>query len=169
MTGMTKKYLEAITLEFSKTGLSKELAEKIGTYRAIYTCLNIIDLSKKYQFDLIKTAEVYFAAGDKAHLVWFRDQIADDSHDGDWDALARLTLRDELDVAQRKMTLAIMKNGSKKASAITLVDQWVKNNQFLFARWDKLLNMLHGSTHVEYAMFFIVIREFIGLLESKVN
>jgi glutamate dehydrogenase len=167
MTGMTKEYLESIKNEFSKTGLPKELGERIGTHRAIYTCLNVIDVAQKYHFDLIKTAEVYFAAGEKAHLVWFRDQIADDSHEGDWDALARLTLRDELDVAQRAMTVAIMKQGSKKLSAVMLITQWIEHNQPLFQRWDKLLSMLHASTHIEYAMFFIVIREFIGLLQTK--
>jgi glutamate dehydrogenase len=168
MTGMTKEYLESITTEFLKTGLSKALGEKIGAYRAIYTCLNIIDIAHKYQFDLIKTAEVYFASGDHANLVWFRDQIADESaHQGDWDSLARLTLRDELDVAQRMMTVAIMKQGSKKTSPVVLIEEWKKQNHPIFKRWEQLLAMLHSSSHVEYAMFFIVIREFIGLLQAN--
>lgn len=168
MTGMTKEYLESIKTEFFKTGLSKALGEKIGAYRAIYTCLNIIDIAQQYQLDLIKTAEVYFASGDQANLVWFRDQIADESsHQGDWDALARLTLRDELDVAQRMMTVAIMKQSAKKTSPRVLIEQWKKQNHHIFKRWEQLLSMLHSSSHVEYAMFFIVIREFIGLLQTN--
>lgn len=167
MAGFTKEYLSSLTKRFLKAGLSKEAAQRIATYRAIYTSLNIIEVSTANHFDLEKTAKVYFAAGERINLVWFRDQIASDSREGHWNALARLTLRDELDISQRALTVAIMNKNKKESSTVKLIQKWVDDNQRALHRWDRLLSMLHGSTSIDYTMFFIAIRELIGLIMAS--
>lgn len=164
MGGYTKQYLETLTDKFAKAGLPKELAQRIATYRAMYTSLNIIDVASKHNFDLLKTAQVYFAAGERINLVWFRDQIAADSRDGHWNIMARLTLRDELDTCQRAFTLAIMKKNKKDTDTVKLIENWIANNQRALTRWEKILEMIHGSTEIEYTMVFIAIRELLGLI-----
>jgi glutamate dehydrogenase len=164
MGGFTKQYLESITQTFLKAGLPKEIARRVATYRAIYTSLNIIDVATKNKFDLIRTAKVYFAGGERINLVWFRDQIANDTREGHWNTLARLTLRDELDISQRALTVAIMNTDRKESNTTNLIDKWVNTNQRALERWDRLLEMLHSSTNIEYTMFFIAIRELIGLI-----
>lgn len=164
MAGYTKEYLHHLTETFMALGLSKEIAKRIATYRAIYTSLNIIEVATVNQFDLVKTAKVYYAAGERINLVWFRDQLAKDSREGHWNTLARLTLRDELDIAQRALTVAIMVKDKKEQDTLKLIEKWSMRNQKSLARWDKLLTMLHSSTNVEYTMFFIAIRELIGLI-----
>ncbi len=164
MAGFTRKYLDELITEFQKAGLSKETAERIATFRAIYTSLNIIDVSTRENFDLIRTAEVYFAAGERVNMVWFRDQINHDSREGRWNALARLTLRDELDTAQRALTVAILKSGTNSLPTATLIQNWMENNKDALKRWDQLLSMLHSSTNIEYSMFFIAVRELLSLV-----
>ncbi len=166
MSGMTKQYLESLADKFFSVGLSKEMAYQIATYRAIYTTLNIIEVSTKNNFDLIKTAKIYFAAGERMNLVWFRDQLSRDTREGHWNVLARLTLRDELDISQRALTVAIMQHNKKENDTNKLIDLWSKNNQHAIARWNNLLSMLHSSTSTEYTMFFIAIRELLGLILS---
>lgn len=167
MGGVTKQYFETLTEQFLKAGLPQEIAQRIATYRAIYTVLNIIEVATRNEFDLVKTAKVYFAAGERMNLVWFRDQIANDAREGHWNALARLTLRDELDISQRALTVAMINRDKKETSATKLIDAWVCNNQRAFERWDRLLAMLHGSSNIEYAMFFIAIRELMGLIMTS--
>lgn len=167
MAGFTRQYLETLTERFVKAGLPKETARRIATYRAIYTSLNIIDVATKHDFDLVKTAKVYFEAGERVNLLWFRDQIANDSREGHWNALARLTLRDELDLAQRALTVAILKNNKKEANTSKLIDQWIDNNKRALQRWERLLSMLHTSSNVDYTMFFIAMRELIGLIMTS--
>ncbi len=167
MGGLTKKYLENLTEKFQKIGLAKEVASRIATYRAIYTSLNIIAVATNNNFDLIKTAKVYFIGGERINLVWFRDQLANDTREGHWNALARLTLRDEFDIAQRALTVAIMDSNKHQSDATKLVDFWMQANQAALARWEKLLTMLHGSNVIEYTMFFIAVRELIGLIANS--
>lgn len=167
MAGFTKKYLESIVEKFQLAGLPKETALRIATYRAIYTSLNIIDVATQNNFDLVKTAKVYFAAGERVNLVWFRDQLSTDTREGHWNAIARLTLRDELDVSQRALTVAIMKSGKKEPDAEKLINEWMSRNQRSIERWEKMLALLHGSNNIEYTMLFIAIRELLGLITTS--
>lgn len=164
MGGYSKSYLEQLRDDFLKAGLSKKDATHIATYRAIYTSLNIIEVATQHKFDLVKTAEVYFGCGERINLLWFRDQIANDTREGHWNILARLTLRDELDVSQRTLTVSIMKADKKNQSASQLIDQWMLKNKRALDRWDRLLAMLYSSGTVDYTMFFISIRELLGLI-----
>ncbi|MCP0913715.1 MULTISPECIES: NAD-glutamate dehydrogenase [Legionella] len=166
MGGFTKQYLASMTMKFQKSGLSQAIAERIATYRAIYTALNIIEVAHINGFDLIKAAKVYFASGERMNLLWFRDQIASESREGHWNTLARFALRDELDNAQQAMTVAIMQSTPDKWDVNRRIDRWVSDNQTIILRWEQLLSMLHSSQAIEYSMFFIVIREFIRLIQA---
>ena len=167
MGGLTKQYLASLTEKFLKASLSKEAARRIAAFRAIYTALNIIDVATQHQFDLLQTAKIYFAAGERVNLLWFRDQIASDSREGHWNALARLTLRDELDAAQRALTISILQKNKKEADAQQLIDQWMNKNQHALSRWNKLLTMVHDNPSVDYSTFFIAIRELMGLIKTS--
>ena len=167
MGGVTKQYLESLTQQFIAIGLPAETASRIATYRAIYSGLNIIEVATQNKFDLIKTAEVYFAVGEQFNLLWFRDQISRDTREGHWNTLSRLTIRDELDFAQRALTVAILKTNKKEKDTEKLIQEWVERNQRALKRWNKLLEQLHSSGSVDYPMFFIAMRELITLVGVK--
>lgn len=167
MGGAIRDYLDALSRQFEEAKLSKEMAHRIATYRAIYTALNIIEVATAHQFDLLKTAQVYFAAGERINLLWFRDQIANDSREGDWNALARLTLRDELDFSQRALTVAIMSKENHAHPASQMIEHWTLRNQHALERWNRLLALVHGSGTIDYTMFFIAIRELVGLIKAS--
>lgn len=164
MSGSTKEYLETLSEQFLKAGLPREYARRIATYRAIYATLNVIEVATKHRIDLVQTAKVYFAVGGKFNLVWFRDQIGADSHQGHWSALARLTLRDELDAVQQLLTLAVFKQAGREKNGLKLMEKWLASNQRIIERWESMLSLLHSSTSVEYSMFFITIRELANLI-----
>lgn len=170
MTGYVKEYLESLVTQFLNAGIPQDIATRVAIYRGIYTLLNVIDVATNNHFDLLTTAKIYFAAGERAHLVWFRDQIANDSREGHWNTLARLTLRDELDLSQRTLTIAIMNHNKKESDPDKLMDSWTKANERLLKRWDNILSLVHASTNIDYTVFFIAIKELLGLLllrESK--
>lgn len=167
MGGFTKHYLASITDKFSKAGLPENVARKIAVDRAIYTALNIIEVATTQKYDLEKTATVYFSCGERINLVWFRDQIANDNREGHWNTLARFTLRDELDISQRALTVAIMRDNLKEKNPAKLIEQWAQHNHRALERWDRLLSLLHSSTQIDYTMFFIAIRELLSLIRAS--
>jgi glutamate dehydrogenase len=166
MSGRTKDYMAKLTKEFSDQGLPQAVAKTIATHRAMYTTLNIIEVATEHKFDLLQTAKVYFTSGERLNLLWFRDQIATDSREGHWNVLARLTLRDELDYAQRTLSVAVMKVDKKETDTNLLIDKWMKKNAEALGRWHKLLSMLHDSNTTDYTMFFIALRELFGFIQA---
>lgn len=168
MSGVTKIYLEALTQQFLKAGLSEDLANHIASYRVAYTALNIIEVATQHNFDLIKTARVYFNVGESFNLVWFRDYIANDVREGSWNMMARLMLRDELDVLQKAFTVEIIKTINKKEADVTkAIALWKNKNALALERWEKVLTAIHESTSVEYTMFFIALDELAKILKSN--
>lgn len=168
MGGVTQHYLETLTEQFQNAGLSRATAQRIAAYRAIYTTLNIIEVARTHKLDMEQTARFYFAAGERLNLLWFRDQMASDTREGYWNQLAKLSLRDELDLAQRTLTQRIMAS-TGKGEVDTRIEAWMAENPAIIERWNKLLSMVHSSGSVDYSMFFIVIREFIRLLNNSLS
>lgn len=164
MSGATKDYLHSLTQQFVQSGLKEIDAEAIAVSRAMYTALNIIEVATIHKFDLVKTAHVYFMIGEKFNLVWMRDQIANDSREGHWNTLARLSLRDELDSLQRQLTVAALKDNKKEPNIAKLIDGWRSNHEHAIKRWENILHMLYASTNIDYVMFFIALRELADLI-----
>ena len=80
---------------------------------ACFLQLQSIFVATENNLDLVKAAKVYFAAGERINLLWFRDQIAHDSREGHWNSLARLTLRDELDYSHDKTLGRVPPTGNR--------------------------------------------------------
>lgn len=170
MSGTTKEYLAALTNQFQQAGLSKDSAKRIATTRAMYTALNVTETAAQNNFDLTKTAEVYFAVGEHFKLVWFRDQIASDAREGHWNTIARLALRDDLDVLQKKLTEVIITFNKKETNAHKLILLWKSQHKAALERWEKILALLSSSPSTEYTMFFISLRELTALIRiSEMN
>ncbi len=159
VSGNTKLYLQSLTEEFIAAGIPKETAKRIATYRALYILLNVISIVAQYKFDIFVTARMYFEIGTRFNFVWFRDQIASDLREGHWYNLARLTLRDELDLLQKKLTILILQSRKNEKNINKMIDHWMESHPRTMTRWETTLEMLLSSANVDYSMFFIALRE----------
>lgn len=167
MGGTTKQYSEQLTKQFLDLGLPIEKAERIAAYRTMYSALNIIEIALKNNFELTRTAKAYYAVGEHFNLLWFRDQIGSDSREGHWNVLSRLTIRDELDIAQRALTIAVLKVRKNEPDVTKLIEKWTSSNLRIYERWNNLLKQLHSTDNVDYPMIFIAMRELINLTVSQ--
>ena len=166
MLGKTKEYLDALALQFVNAGINQDVAHAIAVYRALYISLNVIEISTQHQLDLVETAKLYFIVGGRFNLVWFRDQIASDSREGHWNTMARLSLRDELDLLQKLITVTIIKD-SKEKDPDKKIDSWMSRHHRAMDRWEQLLQLLHSNPAIDYTMFFVSLRELSGWLQAK--
>lgn len=168
ISGDTKNYMDSLTEQFIQAGLDKNVVDQIARSRVLYMALNIIELSSQHQFDLVKTAKIYLLVGERFNFVWFRDQIGSDTRDGHWNTLARLTLRDELDIIQKRLTTAVMETEKKKQSgAHHLIEKWITRHRRALDRWEKILGLLHSSSNIDYTIFFIALRELSDLIYAS--
>ena len=165
MSGTTKIFLDKLTDDFVNQGISVEIAHRVASARAMYTALNIVEVTEEHHFELLKAAEVYFLIGEQFNLLWFRDHLANDNREGYWDTLARLSIRDELDLLQKLLTVVILKHNPKDKDAKNAISTWVADHKRAMLRWESILGMLYNSTNIDYVMFFIALKELYNLIQ----
>lgn len=168
MAGTTKEYLLQLMRQFVAAGLSEQVARRVAVIRAMYNVLNIIEIDSQYNYGLEKTAAVYFEVGTRFNLVWFRDQLAMGNIEGFWDILIRFSLRDELDVIQKSLTLLIFQQNKAEQEADQLLDDWTNMNPHLVDRWKKILEKLYEGASIDFSRFFVALKELSNLLVSRV-
>ncbi|KGP63731.1 hypothetical protein EP47_05045 [Legionella norrlandica] len=167
IVGQTKKQLELNYERFISIGLSQESAKKLSILRVLYTALNITEVATSYSFNLEKTAKVYFAIGGKFKLVWFRDIIANDNREGYKNSMARITLRDEIDLLQRRLTILMLQSRIAYNNENELVQKWIEINKNIFLRWDEVIDVSQETSGSDYTMLFVALRELSNMLDKK--
>jgi glutamate dehydrogenase len=159
MVGVTRDYMEQLTQQFIVAGLPSKIASRIAGCRAMYTALNIVDVAAENNFDLTEAAKVFFAIGAHLELAWFRDQINATSLEDYWDSLARASLRDDLDVEQRALTVSILRHHQNIKGVDERIKIWLKQYHPLLERWTIILSNMRSSTSLNFIMFFVAVRE----------
>jgi glutamate dehydrogenase len=167
--GTTKEYITKVTNSFINAGLPTDKAERIAISRVMYTALNIAEVASIHDFDIVKTAKLYFHVGGAFNLVWFRDLIASDNRPGKLSNAARLSLRDDLDQLQRRMTIVIMQSDVKEDDVVKLTDNWIRDNNNIYHRWMDIVKNCEESQEDDYAVFFISLRELQYMINQKAN
>lgn len=167
MGGVTRAYLDDLVKKFLSLGLPAQVAKRIGTYRAVYTALNIIEISTDHAFDLKQTAALYFKVGEVFNLLWYRDELGKDTREGHWNVLSRLTLRDLLDQAQRQLSILILKfSGRSRQKPMQAIEAWRDQHVQLCERWDFLFQRVSSSASVDYSAFFVSVHELLKCLQA---
>jgi glutamate dehydrogenase len=167
MSNSTKKYLDSLSIEFSKTGISTEIAQRIVITSAMYPSLNIIDIATKHKFDLLKSLKIYYAVNDYFNLKWFRGHIAEDVSEDYWERLSRLKFRDELDFVQKLIATIIINYQHKSNDPNVIIQDWIAQNKRTMQRWEKIQEMLYSSSNLNYPMLFIALRELSDLFQAS--
>jgi len=169
MIGVTREYMNKLIEEFINAGLSKALASKIAGCRAMYTALNIVDIAKKYGFDLIESAKVFFSVGEHLELAWFRDQLNSTALENYWDSLARASLRDDLDVHQRALSLSILQYLPEEKDVRKRIKSWLKLHQVHLERWMTTLSNMRSSATLSFIMFYVAVEDLCDTTELILN
>jgi glutamate dehydrogenase len=177
-----KLALDTATIYFTEKGVPEELAIAVANCNVLFTSLDIVEASIKYELDLEEIALTYYRLGNRLELNYLREMMNAYVVDSQWDELARSGFRDDLDRAQRKLAARILTmksrsvngNGNaKSAKAVKVlntderIDLWVKRYHFLLDRWQKLLADIKSSDIVGFVTYSVVLRELFDFAQAS--
>jgi glutamate dehydrogenase len=100
----------------------ENLATRVASLDTMHCALDLVEASTAARVPVAFAAKVYFELGERLGLTWIKEQIEGLTVDGQWQAAARRTVRDDLYALQRKITAAVLK--CKGREAAQRVDQW---------------------------------------------
>lgn len=155
--------------EYIELGASPNLAHELTITRALFSGLDIIEVSHLTNIKVTQVAEVYFGIGEFLDLGWIRTQVISHTTENHWESLSREALRDDLDWQQRQLTAGIINLTQKKNDFMKCFANWAHNNVTLIERWRRVLNELRSSQALNYTMFFVAIRELLDLTQTTVQ
>jgi len=100
----------------------EQLAARIASLETLHAALDLVEVATAARVTIEYAAKAYFELGERIGLTWIKDQIDRLGVDGQWQAAARRTMRDDLYALQRKITAAVLKCRGRDTTA--RVDQW---------------------------------------------
>src|SRR5690606_25670295 len=92
-------------------GLPEGLAGELARIGMLYSALDVIEVATLHQVGVEDVARVYSGLGEALHLQWLLQKIEELPVDGRWHALARGSLRDEMQQQQGALVLQVLANG----------------------------------------------------------
>ncbi|WP_221799550.1 NAD-glutamate dehydrogenase [Oceanobacter mangrovi] len=152
-----------------KVRLEQGVPEELAAYTAgavyLYSALGVIEAAAETGLPLAEVAATYFEVGEQLSLSWVGQQINTLPTNSHWEALARETLRDDLDWQQRALTIGVLNNQSDGESTSDAVERWKTEQNHMVERWMSMLAELKSADTVEFAMIAVALRELLDLAQ----
>src|SRR3990167_9331935 len=164
-----KEALESVVNYFVEQKVPEKLARHVASYNALFTALDIIESTHKYDLDLALAAKTYYRLGHRIELNILRELINAFPIDNAWDELARSGFRDDIDRVQRKLTARLLIVQAKTFTDTNIdeqIDSWVKTHPFLMERWLALLAELKSSEIVGFVKYSVLLRELFDFVQT---
>lgn len=148
------------------SGVPNSLAQAIACCNTLFTALDIVEASHKYNLDLTAVAKAYYLLGSTLELNWLREIMNSYNVENQWSELARAGFRDDLDRVQRKLSVKVLSKKSSDKTIETKIDKWMGRNHFLIERWQKLLADVKASDMVDFVTYSVVLRELFDFAQA---
>jgi glutamate dehydrogenase len=158
--------MEAQENVYTEGGFPAELARRTVMLYRLFPSLDVVETSAQRNMKVENVALVYFSLGDSLRLKWLSEQFENLPVKGQWHALARANLRDELFSIQNELVEQTLQEQGKHQDTVA---RWSANHQ---AQVTEVVNMLDDMARlptVDYATATVAVRSLGMLLHSVKN
>lgn len=164
-----KDYFDHQLKNFKSSGLTEFQTQNITNLYGMFAVLDILEISFNRKVNVETAASAFFTVGDFLDLEYIRFQIIQHETHDHWEALARESIRDELDAQQRLLTESVLQENDTIAQFNQRLTQWSKDHRLLIDRWHNLLNHFRSVSVLNYTMFYVAVRELLDLTQTALQ
>lgn len=111
-------------------------------------------------------AKAFFAVGSALDLTWYLQEVSALPVENNWQALARESFRDDIDLQQRAITISVLQMVDAPQDMDARVALWAEQHRVMVERWRVMLDDLRNATGTDYAMYAVANRELVDLAMS---
>ncbi|GAB2190825.1 NAD-glutamate dehydrogenase GdhB [Sessilibacter sp. MAH1] len=148
-------------------GLSDQYAKASALPANLYSGLGVVEAAKHCNADLQQVAHVFFYLSDRLGLNWFSKQISDVSVENYWQAMARESFLDDMEVQVRSLTESFVRLRPDDMSLEETYNLWAKQHKEMHDRWVSMMLELQSSNISDFAMFSVAMRELYDLAQAS--
>ncbi len=154
--------------ELISMGTPQSLAETLASCEYFYDFLGIIAARNELDKDINIVASGFFALAEKLDLDDFsahlENKMPTTTH---WQALARESLRDDLEWQQRQLTKNMLKfSDCNENNVQEVIESWLAEQKLLTARWKHMMSELNNHNDTDTSILSLAIRELSDLSQA---
>ncbi|MGH2375006.1 MAG: NAD-glutamate dehydrogenase, partial [bacterium] len=117
LVGADRTAFEDATKGLVAAGVPEPLAARVAGFGPMSAALDLVEVAHAAARPVENVAATYFSLGDRLLLHWLRDRISALPRGDRWQALARVSLRDDLYNTQRALTADVLRTGAPEMDA----------------------------------------------------
>ena len=160
------EHFETEAQSLMEEGVPAELARRLAGCNTLFTSLDIVEAARHNDLPITDIARAYYTLGHHLSLNWLRDQMNAYPMENQWDELARSGFRDDLDRAQRKLSVNVFALKSKNKTTDERIQHWLSVNHLQITRWQNLIADIKSSTNVGFVTYSVVLRELFDFAQA---
>jgi glutamate dehydrogenase len=135
------------------------LAAAVARLDAMYSVLDIVEISQETKRPVELSASVYFALVGKLKLRWVAAQISSLPSDTHWQSMARAAIRDDLANLQRQLTTGVLGLSPSLDDSAKLIGAWEQHHAKALTRMYEVVEDLKKARETDLAMLSVLLRE----------
>jgi glutamate dehydrogenase len=152
---------------FTADGVPEALARRVAALPALFSALDVVDVTRATGRGREQVAAVYFALGRHLQLNWLRERILRLPRGDRWQALARAALRDDLYAVRASLTAEVLQAGGPTQDSAELIRRWFDQDKPAFGRCLAVLRDVAADDRADLATLSVALREVRGLVSSR--
>ncbi|NNF50840.1 MAG: NAD-glutamate dehydrogenase [Gammaproteobacteria bacterium] len=158
LLGSDLKQFQETRQLYVNIGVPETLSEQIALLPVMRPALDLVEVAKATDASVTRIADIYFCLAEATGLNWLRKQIEKLAVDGQWQAAARHTLRENLYQIHRGLTAEIQKIAPRREPD-EAVELWASGNARKVSHAKQVLKEMRASANMEFATLSVAVQE----------
>jgi glutamate dehydrogenase len=155
---MSADELETLTQQMSpfiEAGFSRKLAQRTVMLDRLFPALDVVETAARRRSDVDRIAQVFFGLGDALELKWLRRQVESLNVVGQWHAMSRTNLRDELFSQHNRLVERVLQADGRKRDPVAA---WMETHGDRVRQVQKMLTDMRNQAEMDYPTIAVAVR-----------
>jgi glutamate dehydrogenase len=147
--------LESQMAPYIEGGFTAQLAEQVVMLDRMFPALDMVETAVRRETPVARVARVFLCLGEELELKWLRKQVESLKVLGQWHAMSRSNLRDQLYAAHSGLVDSVLQAAGSKRDP---VNAWISENEAAIEPVKEMLNQMRKSVDMDYATLSVAVR-----------
>ena len=143
-------------------GFPRKLAERAAILVFLFPALDIVETAARRKTDARRVARIAFRLGDVIEFNWLQRQIASLDVAGQWHAMSRANLRNELFAHENRLVERILSDHGRKKDP---VGAWSETHRAPLESFVNMIASMKSQPEMDYATLSVAVRALGKLVE----
>jgi glutamate dehydrogenase len=136
-------------------GMPRVLARRTALLPHLFSALEVVEIAARRRADVQRVAGVFFGLGERLELNWLRGQVESLKVGGQWHAMSRANLRDELFAHHNAIVEHVLQAHGRKKDP---VGAWAQERGAEVDRLSRMLAAMKKQAEMDYATLAVAVR-----------